>query len=240
VNIRLGQFIKGSALIAIVGVLAFLWIEEDLGNAAVKAACERDGGLTLRATAAVPGIFYSEPGGSNCTMCIWWLASGNVEYVDFLALRDGSGELFPVRGYYRMRIGTVGDADCAAFDRAAFVKMQQDRFGLLPSQCIAVAPLPSRPVGPVYSTALYNEPAAWGIRLSVWEHRIDDSSSGEEVAVLRDYRFYSRAAPLLDFSGGGGVPHSTCETYASGQFPSVSDLMSAAFQRTSPTSSGVD
>ena len=228
-----GRIIKGTALIAIVGILLFFRIEEDLGNAAVKAACERDGGLTLRASAAVPGILYSEPDGSDCNSCIWLLASGNVKYVDFLALRDGIGELFPVRGYYRMRVGTVGEADCAAFDRAYFVKMQQDRFGLLPDQCIAVEPLLSRPVGLVYSTALYDEPAAWGIKLSVWEHRIDDSSSGEEIAVLRDYRFYSRTAPFLNFSGGGGVASSTCWTYVTGRFPDITDLFAAAFQRAS-------
>lgn len=239
-NIRLGQFIKGSALVAIIGILLFVRIEEDLGNAAVKAACARDGGLTLRTPTAIPGLLYSELGESNCVSCIWWLASGNVEYVDYLAMRDGIGELFPVRGFYRMRVGSVGDPDCSAFDRAAFVKASPDRFGLLPGQCIAVEPLPSRPVGPVYSTSLYDEPAAWGIKLSVWEHRIDDSSSGEEIAVLRDYRFYSRAAPLLDFSGGGGVASSTCWTYVNGQFPSVSDLISAAFQRASPKSSGVN
>jgi len=239
-NIRLGQFIKGSALVAIIGILAFLWIEEDLGNAAVKAACARDGGLTLRTPTVAPGFLYSEPGGSNCESCIRELAAGTSEYVDYLVRADGHGELFPVRGYYRMRIGTVGDSDCAVFDRAAFVKMDANRFGLLPSQCIAVEPLPSRPVGPVYSQRYFDEPADWGIKLSVRELRIDDSSSGEEIAVLRDYRFYSSAAPFLDFSGGGGVASSTCWTYVNGRFPDITDLFSAAFQRSSPKSSGVN
>jgi len=92
-NSRLGRVIKGSALIAIVGILAFLWIEEDLGNAAVKAACERDGGLTLRTPAAVGGALYSASGGSNCDSCIWILASGNLSYVDYMAQRDGAASL---------------------------------------------------------------------------------------------------------------------------------------------------
>ncbi len=233
-NSRLGRVIKGSALIAIVGILAFLWIEEDLGNAAVKAACERDGGLTLRTPAAVPGFLYTFHPGSNCDSCIEELAKGTVEYVDHLAPRDGIGELFPVRGYYRMRIGTVGDADCAAFNRAAFVKMHPNRFGLLSSQCITVVRLPGPPVGPVFSERYFPEQAAWGIKLSVRELRVDDSSSGEEIAVLRDYRFYSSAARWLDLSGGGGVASADCWTYATGRFPDVNDLLTAAFPHASP------
>ncbi len=232
-NIRLGQFIKGSALVAIIGILAFLWIEEDLGNAAVKAACERDGGLTLRTPAAVGGALYSASGGSNCESCIWILASGNLSYVDYMAQRDGDGELFPFRGYYRLWMGTVGDTDCAAFEKAVFVKLASNRFGLLPSQCIAVAPLRSRPIGPVYSERNYSEPADWGVKLTVRELRIDDLSSGGEIAVLRDYRFFSRLAGLLDLSGGGGVASADCWTYATGRFPDVNDLLTAAFPHAS-------
>lgn len=237
-RIPLRRLLGRALVLAVVGLVLFTVIEEHLGNSAVKAVCERDGGLTLNAPTTKQGFLYGAGSGSDCISCIEYLASGNFTYVDYMAKGDGYGYLFPRGGYYRMTIGTVGDPACAAYDKAiGLVKSSADYFGLLPTQCIAVTPLPARPTGPVYSTLLHNEPAPWGITLSVWEHRIDDSSSGQEVAVLRDYRFYSKLAGLLDESGGGGTSSSTCWTFVKkgGRFPSVSDLFSAAFVRPSPT-----
>lgn len=47
--------------------------------------------------------------------------------------------------------------------------------------------------------------ASFGIKPVAAEYRVEDSSCGEKIAVLRDHAFYPRDVPWVDFSGGGGV-----------------------------------
>lgn len=196
---------SGRALLLLALALALSGCDKARGVAAVKELCAKDGGERIFQTTYAAGYLTNDDS-YFCRLCIELLGDRKFEYVD--SHHTGVGEY--AGRYFRYSLGKRGNETCEDW---VGVPVEADRLlrqlDIQENECVVVAELPERPVGPALSQQ-WRTLVRDGVTVRLNEWTLTDERRGILLAQVKDYQFTSKLTAFLDMSGGGGNPDARC------------------------------
>lgn len=180
------------------------------GAFAVSALCKRDGGEHILETAFASGYLVEDTQDYLCLSCIEMVGRRQFEYADAL-VRSIPRRQFPPNSYLRYSVGVKGGPDCEYWTSRPEVATLLREAGIAEHECVRITLLPGKPTG----YALVNSRSKFSVRgaeIALNEWRVEEVQTNRVLANVRDYQFTSTLTAVMDMSGHGGNPESTCLT----------------------------